>query len=205
MGSMPPDPPMCCLHTHITLAAPPTVANQSLFLYYFITMVTNLFLYYSMENSNRGFHRQTFFRTCTVILFVISAVCCAITIGVGWALQTMAPGNDLILAAAILTTVPIIFVTVFIPFACIYRKTCSFDAVHMYILRECMKCPVFTIGTLAGLTETTGAVLFVVAGVNNPDVLAFGVSAGVFGIISGLTCICTQFCWCVYTYNPHCI
>ena len=56
--------------------------------------------------------------------------------------------------------------------------------VHMYILKECIKCPIFTIGTHARLTETTGAVLFVVAGVNNADVLAFGVSAGVFGIIS---------------------
>ena len=42
----------------------------------------------------------------------------------------------------------------------------------MYILKECIKCPIFTIGTHARLTETTGAVLFVVAGVNNADVLA---------------------------------
>ena len=168
-------------------------------------MVTNLFLYYSMDNSNRGFHRQMFSRTCTVILFVISAVCYAIAIGVGWAFQSMAPGNNLILAAAIVTTIPIILMTVFISFACMYHKSCSFDTVYMYILKECMKCPVFTIGTLAGLTEIAGAVLFVVAGVNNLDVLAFGVSAGVFGIISGFTCICTQFSWCVDTYNPHCI
>ena len=68
-----------------------------------------------------------------------------------------------------------------------------------------MKCHVFTIGMVAGLTEITGAVLFVVAGINNPDILVFGVFAGVFGIISGLTCISTQFCWCAYNYSPHCV
>ena len=165
----------------------------------------NLFLHYSMDISDWKFQHQTFFATCSIILAVISAVCYAIAIGVGWAFQSMAPENELILAAAVVTTIPSILMTAFIFCACIFRKSCSFDTVYMYILKECMKCPVFTIGMVAGLTEITGAVLFVVAGINNPDILAFGVSAGVFGIISGLTCISTQFCWCVYTYNPHCV
>ena len=38
---------------------------------------------------------------------------------------------------------------------------------------------------------------------NRDDVLAFGISAGVSAIISGLAWICAQFCLCFCTYIPN--
>ena len=45
-----------------------------------------------------------------------------------------------------------------------------------------------------------GAALFIAAGatLNEPNVLAYGVSAGVFGMIGGCCCTCSQCCCFVY-------
>ena len=145
--------------------------------------------------------RLTFFGSGTAITICISAICYAIVMGVGWTLQRMVPNEQLIFIAAILTTIPIVFTASYLLFTFRFLESCSFDT----CLKDCTKTFVFITELLAGILEIGGGVLFMVGSVNlrnRENVLAFGISAGVFAIISGLACICAQFCLCFCTYNP---
>ena len=145
--------------------------------------------------------RLKFFGSGTTIAICISAICYAIVMGVGWALQRMVPNEQLILAAAILTTLPIVFTASYLLFTLKFLQSCSFDT----RLKDYAKIFVFITELLAGILEIVGGVLFMAAGVdlrNQSNVLAFGISAGVFAIISGVACICAQFLLCFCTYNP---
>ena len=80
-------------------------------------------------------------------------------------------------------------------------------------LKDCIKGFVFIIQMVAALVAIVGAVMFIVAavvlgdpnanrlpladGIQRVDVLAYGLVAGMFGILTGITCICTQFYWCI--------
>lgn len=155
--------------------------------------------FYSMK-MKREF-RLTFFGSGTAIAICISAICYAIVMGVGWTLQRMVPNEQLIFIAAILTTVPIVFTASYLLFTFRFLESCSFDT----CLKDCTKTFVFITELLAGILEIGGGVLFMVASVNlrnQSNVLAFGISAGVFAIISGTACICAQFLLCFCTYNP---
>ena len=148
--------------------------------------------------------RLTFFGSGTAIAICISAICYAIVMGVGWTLQRMVPNEQLILTAAILTTVPIVCTASYLLFTIRFLESCSFDT----RLKDFTKTFVFITELLAGIMEIGGGVLFMVASVNlrnqstGGNVLAFGISAGVFAIISGVACICAQFLLCFCTYNP---
>ena len=142
--------------------------------------------------------RLTFFGSGTAIAICISAICYAIVTGVGWTLQRMVPDEQLIFIAAILTTVPIVFTASYLLFTFRFLESCSFDT----CLKDCTKTFVFITELLAGILEIGGGVLFMVASVNLRNHLAFGISAGVFAIISGIACICAQFLLCFCTYNP---
>ena len=142
--------------------------------------------------------RLTFFGSGTAIAICISAICYAIVMGVGWTLQSMVPDEQLILTAAILTTVPIVCTASYLLFTIRFLESCSFDT----RLKDFTKTFVFITELLAGILEIGGGVLFMVASVNLRNHLAFGISAGVFAIISGIACICAQFLLCFCTYNP---
>ena len=78
--------------------------------------------------------------------------------------------------------------------------------------KDCIKGFVFIIQMFAAFVAIVGAVMFIVAGVilGGPNanrlpqadgvqrvhVLAYGLVAGMFGILTGISCICTQFYWC---------
>ena len=143
-----------------------------------------------------------FFGSGTAITICISAICYAIVMGVGWTLQRMVPDEQLITTGAILTTIPIVFTASYLLFTLRFLESCSVDT----CLKDCTKTFVFITELLAGILEIGGGVLFMVGSVNlrnQENVLAFGISAGVFAIISGLACICAQFFLCFCTYNPN--
>ena len=166
----------------------------------YITLNGILFFLYSMECKRKV--RLTFFGSGTAITICISAICYAIVMGVGWTLQRMVPDEQLIFIAAILTTIPIVFTASYLLFTFRFLESCSVDT----CLKDCTKTFVFITQLLAGILEIGGGVLFMVGSVNlrnQENVLAFGISAGVFAIISGLACICAQFFLCFCTYNPN--
>ena len=53
---------------------------------------------------------------------------------------------------------------------------------------------------VAGVIEMVGGTLFIAVSaiLNDPNLLAYGVSAGVFGIIAGVTNILSRSCCCAY-------
>ena len=145
--------------------------------------------------------REMFFGSGTAIAICISTICYAIVMGVGWTLQEMHSDEPLIIIAAILTTIPIVFTASYLLLTLRFLESCSFDT----RLKDCTKTVVFIAQLLAGILEIGGGILFMVGSVNlrsRDNVLAFGITAGVFAIISGLACICAQFCLCFCTYNP---
>ena len=150
--------------------------------------------------------RLTFFGSGTAIGICISAICYAIVMGVGWSLQRMASNEQLITTGAILTTIPIVFTVSYLLFTFRFLESCSESCSSDICLKDCTKTVVFITQLLAGILEICGGALFMAGSVNRrnqENVLAFGISAGVFAIISGLTCICAQFFFCFCTYNSN--
>ena len=115
--------------------------------------------------------------------------------GVGWVLATReSPGEPLILAGAIVSTLPALSLASYLCFAFTFSNACE-DG-DSYII----KFGILIIQSCAGLVQMIGAALFIAAGatLNDPDVLAYGISAGVFGMIAGSCCICSQCCCFAY-------
>ena len=101
------------------------------------------------------------------ILFYMSAIPCFIVMGTSWAYQTMVPENQLILAAAIVTTIPIILVTLYTCFACVFLKSHSSDILlkdhHIIHSWNHIKSSGLIIQMLAAVIEVVGVVLFATA------------------------------------------
>lgn len=107
-----------------------------------------------------------------------------ITIGIGWSLnRDVYTGNGLILAGAVITSIP-----VFSVLACL----CAFVKFgHDSPITAAASICAIVITISAGIFEFVGAILFIAAGATLRDedkVLAYGVSAGVFGLIAAFTC-----------------
>ena len=115
--------------------------------------------------------------------------------GTGWALQIRAPENQLILAAAIVTTIPIIFVTLYTCFACVFLKLYSSDIRlkdrHIIHSWNCIKSFTLIIQMVAAITEVGGAVLFLVAGYTEQSGSIHSIEhvAGMIGIMTSCCCI----------------
>ena len=128
------------------------------------------------------------------ILFYMSTIPYLIVMGTGWALQIRAPENQLILAAAIVTTIPIIFVTLYTCFACVFFKLYSSDIRlkdrHIIHSWNCMKSFALIIQMVAAITEVGGAVLFLVAGYTeqSDSIRSIGHVAGMIGIMTSCCC-----------------
>ena len=128
-----------------------------------------------------------------MVLHIIAIICYAIVMGVGWVLATReSPGEPLILAGAIVSTLPALSLASYLCFAFTFFEACEDDS--------CIKFGILTIHSCAGLVQMIGAALFIAAGatLNEPNVLAYGISAGVFGMIAGSCCICSQCCCAAY-------
>ena len=133
---------------------------------------------------------------CCICCFLISFVAYFIAIGVGWAFsQQLYPGNHLILGGAVLTTIPVLAVFGYLWALGTFGKDSTVTA-----MAGC--CAVFTV-SIGGLLELIGAILFIAAGVQLKDessqALSYGVAAGVFGLIAGITCCCSVGCCCAAT------
>lgn len=131
---------------------------------------------------------------CPIVLLVISLVFYVIAMGVGWGFDQMAPpvaGTIPVRAGAIVSTIPVFAVVVLIFLACLL----GLDNVNA-IATSCA----IGIVLFAGVFEFVGGILFIVAGVQagDPRALAFGVSAGVFSLLAGVTyCGTIATCKCV--------
>lgn len=128
-------------------------------------------------------------------LHIIAIICYAIVMGVGWVLATReTSGEPLILAGAVLSTLPALALASYLCFAFTFLKACEDE--DSYII----KFGILIIQSCAGLVQMIGAALFIAAGatLNDPNVLAYGISAGVFGMIAGSCCICSQCCCAAY-------
>ena len=168
---------------------------MSAFVYSLVPWSTNvlsysLLLYFSMDLTEG--QRKCAFRSSTTLV-VIATICYAIVMGVGWVLAIREqPREPLILAGAIVSTIPVLSLASYFCFAFTFFEACEDDS--------CIKFGIFTIQSCAGLVQMIGAALFIAAGatLNDPSVLAYGVSAGVFGMIGGCCCICSQCCCFAY-------
>ena len=114
----------------------------------------------------------------------------AITMGVGWALnQNVYPGNSLVLGAAVVSTIPVFAVLGYTYLVCLFGKENAIEGIGGCVL---------IVQGVATVFEVIGGILFIAAGATlkeeNPNILAYGVSAGVFGILAGITCCCAQSC-----------
>ena len=153
-------------------------------------------------------------------------------VGVGWAdfnhikdNETMVLSNQTfvlsnhtedasrILAAAIVSTVPGLFFTAYVYLILHYADVIAFSDTGKAILT----C-VLTFETFAAVIQIIGGIMFIYAGViplldlgpNMKDLpqtfwqnVAYGVSAGVYGIIGGCAGFCSQVCFCTLLCTPN--
>ena len=122
--------------------------------------------------------------------------------GVGWVLAIREqPGEPLILAGAIVSTIPVLSLASYLGFAFTF---CKEHKDNSYI-----RFGIITIHSCAGLVQMIGAALFIAAGANPPastggffqvdlNVVFYGLSAGMFSMIAGSCFIFSQCCRFVY-------
>ena len=125
------------------------------------------------------------------MFLVVSAICYAIAMGVGWALAlNVYPGTPLIWAAAIITSIPVLCILVVLRYGS-YLECCGNSVSEG--AANCVICIVMA----SGFFEAVGGALFIAAGalISAPRVPAYGISAGVFGILAALAFIISQCCW----------
>ena len=121
---------------------------------------------------------------CAIGWFAVSFTFYVITMGVGWALDQMVfPNNTTIRAAAVISTIPVIAVIGYIIIIAMFGSD-NVNPCAGFCMIACL--------LLAGLFEFIGGIIFIAAGAQAGDarILAFGASAGVFGILAGCSC-----CW----------
>ena len=127
---------------------------------------------------------------CSILLFAISFVAYVITIGVGWSLsQDVYPDQSSIFTAAAIITTISVFAS--IGFCCVLAYTTLEDST----IRNCAFVFFIIIFLIGSVFVSVGAILFIIFGAElndgNSKVLAYGVSAGVFGLIAALSCSCS--------------
>ena len=174
---------------------------------------------------------------CTVgmVLLAISGVCYVTVVGVGWAVFAnytkenetflVLPGHkvdetheeSLILAAAIMSTIPGLFLTAYVYLILHYADVIAFSDTGKAILTCVLTCEIF-----AAVIQIIGGIMFIYAGViplldlgpgikDLPliqqnfwqNVFAYGVSAGACGIIGGCAGFCSQVCCCTLLCTPN--
>ena len=102
--------------------------------------------------------------------------------------------SSTILAAAIVSTVPGLFLTAYVYLILHYADVIAFSDKGMAILTCVLTCEI-----IAAVLQVIGGIIFIVV----VDNLAYGVSASVCGIISGVTGFCSQVCCCTLLCIPN--
>ena len=113
----------------------------------------------------------------------------------GWAFFAVTPHkNQLVYAAVIASSIPAYTVVLYFFYICAYT-----DCKNCFRTRGVLWC-LLGIEMVAGVIEFVGGILLIAAGatLNNPNILGYGVSAGLFGIIAGVTNILSRSCYCAY-------
>ena len=186
---------------------------------------------------------RTFACTVGVVLLAIFVICYITVVGVGWAdfnhikdnetfvlsNQTFVLSNQtfvlsnhtedasLILAAAIVSTVPGLFLTAYVYLILHYADVIAFSDTGKAILT----C-VLTFEIFAAVIQIIGGIMFIYAGVIplrnlgrgikdlpliqqifGQNIFAYGVSAGVCGIIGGCAGFLSQVCFCTLLCTPN--
>ena len=168
---------------------------------------------------------RTFACTVGMVLLAISVICYITVVGVGWANfnhvkdnETMVLSNHTedasrILAAAIVSTVPGLFLLHTFTSYCTMLLSSRFSDTGKAILTCVLTCEIF-----AAVIQMIGGIMFIYAGViplldlgpNMKDLpqtfwqnVAYGVSAGVCGIIGGCAGFCSQVCFCTLLCTPN--
>lgn len=126
-------------------------------------------------------------KVCAVSWFITSFISYVITMGVGWALDLQIYTGFVIIlvkTGAIISPIPVFAVLGYIILFVMIR-TDSDSCRAGCCATSCL--------LLAGFFEFITGILFIVAGAlsGNSRVLAYGVSAGVCGILSGFSCCCS--------------
>ena len=150
-----------------------------------------LLLYYSM--------RRTL--ACTVVgvvLFIISLMCHVIVMGVGWALYLR---HALSGCALVQSTVSVVFVALYLNYALMYCTDITAWSETGKAIVTCLA----VLEMFAGFIQILAAIQFIYAGFTfvGPNVFAYGVSAGVCGIIGGCAGFCSQVCFCTLLCTPN--
>lgn len=179
---------------------------------------------------------RTFACTVGVVLLAIFVICYITVVGVGWAdfnhvkdnetfvlsNQTFVLSNHTedasrVLAAAIVSTVPGLFLTAYVYLILHYADVIAFSDTGKAILT----C-VLTFEIFAAIIQIIGGIMFIYAGViplrnlgpgikDLPliqqifwqNVFAYGVSAGACGIIGGCAGFWSQVCCCTLLCTPN--
>ena len=113
----------------------------------------------------------------------------------GWTLFAMTPHeNQLVYAAVITSSIPAYTVILYFFYICAYT-----DCKNWFRTQSVLRC-LLGIEMVAGVIEFVGGILFIAASatLNDPNIFGYGVSAGVFGIIAGVTNILSRSCCCAY-------
>ena len=134
---------------------------------------------------------------CTLfgVLFVTSNACWVIMMAFGWIFFALLPQeNQLVYAAVIVSSIPAYTVVLYFFYICAYT-----DCKNWFRTRGALRC-LLGVEMVAGVIELVGGALFIAAGatLNDPNILAYGVCAGVFGVIAGVTNILSRSCCCAY-------
>lgn len=108
-----------------------------------------------------------------------------------WFVERVDSTNDLMFKAAVLTTFAssATYGLVWILARVVYTGAES-------KLGSCILMQSIILAFSAGMLEIAGGLMFLSASglTNGPGVIAYGVSAGIFALISGITCCCGTFC-----------
>ena len=137
----------------------------------------------------------------SAVLFFISWGCYVIMMALGWLFFATVPQeNQLVYAAPITSSTPAYVVILYFFYICAY-------GVKWFHTRSVQRC-LLGVEMVAGVIELAGGILFIAASatldLNDPYVLVYGVCAGVFGIIAGVTNILSQSCCCAYNCFGFC-
>ena len=142
--------------------------------------------------------RRTLACTVGVVLFIISLICHVIAMGVGWALYAMVYWRpSYILAAAVLSTISVIFDAIYLNYALMYCTDIITWSETGKAIVTCLAVLEIFGRHILGLA----AILFIHDNFTfvGPNIAVYGVTAGVCGTIAVCTGFWSQICFCMHS------
>ena len=132
-------------------------------------------------------------------MLVLSSFCYCVTLGTGWPFyRKIVPHDHCALAAAIISTIPIVafFVYIFFDwnFGRLVRRLQEGAPVN-----QCELVCFISIGLVVGILEAIGGIIFL-ATVAGASVKTLGIVAGISGLLSGCS-FCGGFCGFYYQFR----